>query len=241
MKYEADAAILDPVYQCVGGQVEHGNLFAMGDLFKYACEELLKVGTTPLLLHHANKRIQLGATMTLDDLAYSGLAEYVRQWILVNRTSEYQGDGVHDIRMAIGGSAGHSSLWDVRVEEGVADENFEGQHWTVEVKSAGEARADAAGKREREKEEAARRKVLAEDAKVLEAIGVEIECGAEAATKNKIVTRCPAIAKKLSTILSRLCEDGVIEEVEFKQTIGNNAKRKVTGFRRPREPMQLYG
>lgn len=57
--------------------------------------------------------------MTPNYLAFAGVAEFARQWLFVGRTAVYQsGSGVHDLSLSIGGNAGHSSGWSVRVDEG---------------------------------------------------------------------------------------------------------------------------
>ena len=57
----------------------------------------------------------------LDDLTGSGYSEFFRQWLLLSRREEYiQGSGSHRMWMHIGGSAGHSSLTALDIEEGPA-------------------------------------------------------------------------------------------------------------------------
>jgi len=64
-------------------------------------------------------------------LRFVRIGEFARQWLLVGRTAEYEpGSGVHDLILSIGGSAGHSSGWSVRVDEGRDAEN---RRWSVRV------------------------------------------------------------------------------------------------------------
>jgi len=74
----------------------------------------------------------------------SGAAEWARQWLLLQRRAAYQGDGRHLLWMRCGGSAGHSSLWGVTIDEGQLDpETFTGRTWDVTVAPVADARAEA--------------------------------------------------------------------------------------------------
>jgi hypothetical protein len=76
----------------------------------------------------------------LDQLAFAGIGEFARQWVLVNRRKAYQpGFGNHELMLAVGGNAGHSGCWEVTVNEGVLDTEFEGKRSQVGV--SGTARA----------------------------------------------------------------------------------------------------
>ena len=74
----------------------------------------------------------------------SGAAEWSRQWLLLQRRAAYQGDGRHLLWMRCGGSAGHSSLWGVTIDEGLLDpDTFTGRRWEVTVAPVADARAEA--------------------------------------------------------------------------------------------------
>jgi hypothetical protein len=61
-----------------------------------------------------------------------------RQWWLIGRREPYEpGTGSHKLWLSIGGSAGHSALWAVNVEEGVAGEL---RRWEVSLSSPSDAR-----------------------------------------------------------------------------------------------------
>jgi replicative DNA helicase len=125
--------IIDPLYLCLlgGGQgASASNLYETGPLT--AC---LRAGATPLFIHHFTKTAGKKTDgLDLDDLAFSGVAEFVRQWLLVGRRTPYQpGTGEHDLLMMVGGSAGHTGGWQVKVKEGVLREDFSGRKWAVQV------------------------------------------------------------------------------------------------------------
>ncbi len=108
-------------------------------------------GCTIALLHHFRKggAVDEDNPASLDELAQSGVAEWARQWLLLQRRVAYQGDGNHALWMRCGGSAGHASLWGVTIDEGQLDpETFTGRRWELTVNPAAEARQEA----EREKE-----------------------------------------------------------------------------------------
>jgi hypothetical protein len=65
----------------------------------------------------------------------------------------------------IGGRAGHGRLWDLRIEEGLADEHGEGRRWDVTVTSATEARqAEGETRRQAKQQEAAAKSRADDDA-----------------------------------------------------------------------------
>ena len=184
---KAEVVFIDPVYLSMGGEVDHANMFQMGAAFKVVADVLLKVGVTPILIHHSTKGLKPGKAMQLADMAYSGLAEFARQFILINRQSDYRGDGVHDLIFSVGGSAGHGGLWDLHIEEGIADDNFQGRFWRVDVQAPETAKADKIANRQWGKESAARQQTQAEERRLLDAIDAIIEgTGVEAVTRNRI-------------------------------------------------------
>jgi replicative DNA helicase len=142
-------AILDPLYLALlSPETASGasNLFLMGAMLQGLTKLGQETGCTVVLLHHFRKGGQPDDDNPagLEELSQSGVAEWARQWLLLQRRSPYQADGVHDLWMRCGGSAGHSSLWGVTIEEGLIDpETFEGRTWNVLVNPAAEARQEA--------------------------------------------------------------------------------------------------
>lgn len=117
-----EVVIVDPLYLCMGGDrpVSASNLYEVGPVLARFTDTCRRAGATPVFVHHTTKATSSRRTaMTLNDLAFAGVAEFARQWLLVGRAAEYQpGSGVHDLVLSVGGSAGHSSGWSVRVDEG---------------------------------------------------------------------------------------------------------------------------
>jgi replicative DNA helicase len=150
-------AILDPLYLALlSPETASGasNLFLMGAMLQGLTKLGQDTGCTVILLHHFRKGGQPDEENPagLEELAQSGVAEWARQWLLLQRRTPYQADGVHSLWMRCGGSAGHSSLWGVTIEEGLIDpETFEGRTWNVTVSPAAEARQDAQREQEHRK------------------------------------------------------------------------------------------
>src|SRR5205814_2376923 len=105
----------------------------------------LDVGCTPILAHHAKKNAAVdGEPMGLEDLAYSGVAEFARQWVLLNPRQKYDPEtGTHRLWMTFGGSMGHSGVFGLDVVEGVLGDDFGGRKWDVTVLPSGDLRERA--------------------------------------------------------------------------------------------------
>jgi hypothetical protein len=150
-----EVVILDPLYLfLLGGGHDPGsasNLYTMGPLLRDVGSACLEAGATPILVHHTRKYREASARnkpLELEDLAFAGVQEYARQWMLVNRRAAYEpGTGMHQLWLGSGGSAGQSGLWAVDIDEGQLRDDFGGRHWRVEVKSPAEGRAAAANVR----------------------------------------------------------------------------------------------
>jgi replicative DNA helicase len=132
-------AVIDPLYLCLLGGGERAaasNLYEVGPLLLRAASACLDAGSTPLLVHHATKAAVKkadGEPLDLDDLAFAGVGEFARQWLLVSRRRPYQpGTGSHALTLAVGGSAGHSAVWHLDIEEGAGSG---GRRWGVRVAS----------------------------------------------------------------------------------------------------------
>ena len=117
----------------------------MGPLLLRLARTCLDAGATPVVIHHATKGAGRPTTKTtkpldLDDLAFAGIGEFSRQWLLVNRTKPYcPGSGEHNLLMAVGGSAGHSGCWRLQIQEGMAKAGFGGRTWEVAVRDRDDA------------------------------------------------------------------------------------------------------
>lgn len=169
--------IIDPLYLCLlagaeGRRLDPSNLFDVGPLLLAVSRTCLSAGATPVLVHHFRKN---GADPNdlpeLEELAYAGIQEFARQWVLLKRRERFEpGSGVHKLWLAVGGSAGHSGEWALDITEGVMDDNFQGRRWEVSIKLASDARSEVVQSKEvvkteqqtekaRQKDEAAAKRV----------------------------------------------------------------------------------
>lgn len=154
-EHRLDVLILDPTYlMMLGLGNDAGNLFVVGGLLKALGDLAQETGCTPLLCHHLKKSIgDPYEPAELDNIAWAGFQEFVRQWVLLNRRVRYDPDqgGDHKLWMSVGGSAGHSGLWGLNIQEGTR-QDVAGRRWQVEVLSATDAYAERASGKEQSHE-----------------------------------------------------------------------------------------
>jgi hypothetical protein len=180
-RYQIRVAIIDPVYLCLStaGVINPANIFEMGQLLAKVTSTCRKAGATPLLVHHTVKDIKVGHLVQLEDLSFSGFAEFARQWFLVNDRKPWDPDkGFSRLVINYGGSAGHSGVMAVDVDEGKMSSDFTGRTWNLTVSSVAEARVRDAERREERairKEESSRNLRWGKVAAALARLGVQVE------------------------------------------------------------------
>jgi replicative DNA helicase len=244
---KVEVVAVDPLYlSLLAGADGHGprseNVFEMGPLLMAVARACLDVGVTPILAHHTRKGSGIGnEPLELTDMAYSGIAEFARQWLLVCRREKFEpGTGQHKLWLNIGGSAGHGGLWAVDVYEGIVDEHFAGRCWEVTVTTATEARqTDRQLGNARKKEERTRRD-QEDDAAFLEALDNLIDRmpvgGERFPTKNEIRTLARLSGDRTTRAVDRLIGEGIIAEVSIKiaSGVGLKVSRAGVGYWRPK-------
>lgn len=226
VKNKIDVLIIDPFYLTANLGNDAGNLFVVGEKLKPLTELMQKTGCTVVLIHHSRKNTgkKEFAEPRMEDLAYSGLPQWMRQWILLDRRESYDGDnpGSHKLWLYFGGSAGHSGLFGLNIEEGIQEDEG-GRKWEVDVISAQEARAESRSSQEQQKgirDDAIFEANLEKVTEALKALGGE-------ATKSKIRNQAILSPDKTEQALLHLVSEGVIEQVEI--TAAN--KQKYAGYK----------
>ena len=177
---------LDPAYLCLLSGDTQGrqasNVFDMGSILQGLADVGQDTGCGIVLAHHMRKNpAEKFAIPDLTELAYAGFGEFARQWILLNRRSEYE-PGRHEMWLSIGGSAGHSSCWSLDIEEGVPDEEFRGRYWRTSVRPATEAIRQKRDDRDRQKENDRHSRMLTH----LERLAELLRKAVEPMTKNEM-------------------------------------------------------
>jgi hypothetical protein len=141
-RHALEVLILDPTYlMMMGIGDDAGNLFVVGAVLKSLTDLAQQTGVTPLLCHHLKKGVaDPYEPAELENIAWAGFQEFVRQWILLNRRVRYDPDrgGHHELWMSVGGSAGHSGIWGLNIDEGTRQDEG-GRCWDVEIVTTREA------------------------------------------------------------------------------------------------------
>jgi replicative DNA helicase len=233
--------LFDPLYLALlAGQGPEGfsasNLYQIGPLLLSVVRQCLDIGCTPLMVHHfrmTRRGKDAYAEPQLDDLAFSGIQEFARQWILLGRRSPFDPDdpeGKHELWLSVGGSAGHSLLRAVDVFEGKLKDDFDGRTWRVAVYPPADARAAEKDERAVEKDRRKDRCQKDDEAKALAALD-RLDPDRRGASLTKIRRKCQDAAvsrDRCDRALDRLVDEGTLKEIELTAR-GQAAK----GYRRP--------
>ena len=135
---------IDPAYLSIRGY-DARNLFAMGALLRPLAEIGDSTGCTILVVHHCKRsKYSSGDPATLDDVAWSGFAEFAAQWLLLSRRRRFDPEaGRHELWFGAGGRAGHHGLWSLDASEGVPGRPARrGWRTTIRSVSMAEAQSD---------------------------------------------------------------------------------------------------
>jgi hypothetical protein len=94
--------MVDPLYMSLlagNVQVDAKNMYEMGPILDTVARTCLDEGCTPIVAHHfVKKREDPYGPAVLEDLAFSGVGQFVRQWMLLARRERYDPEtGVHKL------------------------------------------------------------------------------------------------------------------------------------------------
>lgn len=223
---EITVVVIDPAYLCLGGSPDdHKNIFAMGERLRAIGDACLSVAVTPIICHHAKRAKNDNEPMELGDLAFTGWAEWARQWILLNRRERFDPDsqGQHKLWMTVGGSAGHFGLWGLDITEG-RQSDPEGRQWDVDIIPASDARATSQTDRQRQETDTKRAKFEAD----CELVILKLKATTEPLTGKRLMAQCQFGQHRLHRAIEQLLADERIEET--KVAISNHKKPTTTAY-----------
>ncbi|BBO32507.1 AAA family ATPase [Lacipirellula parvula] len=213
---------VDPAYLATltsGNADKASNQFAMGLILEPFGKIGTATGCTMALVHHARKasRAEQFQPMTREDLSQSGFDAWMRQWLLLSRRSAFR-NGVHELHMEAGGSAGHFGQWAVTVDEG---DDLRGRQWAVTVVEADQARANALQAAQDAKAER-----LALDISIVRSV---LDTGRnEPLSKTAIREKTTFNSVRLAGVLAAMLANGELEDADY--CVGGH-KPKPGGYR----------
>lgn len=237
---QVNVIFIDPLYLCLlsgqsAGKFQAGSLFDVGPLLLAVAETCLAEGVTPVLIHHTKKFS--GANndpLELQDLAFAGISEFARQWCLLSRREAFEeGTGLHKLWMVIGGSAGHSGLWSLDVNEGTIDDSFGGRNWDVAVRAGREQRNMAVDVKKQQRKEKESRQAHEDSAAVLSTLD-KVAAPDGWAVYTKVRDGAHLATPRMTRAVLNLVEEGIVVEGSTTIKTGRNLKveKEVNALRR---------
>ena len=221
---ELEVLAVDPAYLCLP-DVDHANLFSVGEKLRGVSRVCQETGALLLLAHHTRKtKTDPFSPPELEDIAWAGFQEFARQWLLVGRREAYEpGTGQHRLWLSAGGSAGHSALWAVDIDEGTRD-SLGGRYWHVDVMQAGEARQDVEDRKEANRVAAREEQLESDKRKVCNTLAKF----PKGESKSIVRDSSGRYSTKFNVALAALLEEGVIVPCEI---IKGRRKTPIEGYR----------
>lgn len=220
--------IIDPLYLCLGGEANIASLSDMGGRLSEISSICTEHGATLVLAHHSRKSREVGRRqqpLELEELAFAGVAEFARQWILVSRRTEYRpGSGRHELWLNLGGSAGTSGLYAVDVDEGTLNPDFTGRCWNVSVENGHEVREQAVAARQAQQDSKVEAQRQADQTAVLEHL--KRPEAALGDSRSGMAQALEIARKRVEAALQQLAADGLVVATQVQK--GN---RRCSGYR----------
>ena len=211
-----DVLIIDPAYLCLDLGDDAGNLFAVGKKLRELTDVQHETGCTIIIIHHNKKSSgDPFAVPELESIAWSGFQEWARQWLLIGRREAYNPEaaGSHRLWLSAGGSAGHSGLWGLDIEEGSRTDHG-GRRWDVMIDGASKVIAENANERESTKEQQARAKAERQLTADAEKLLKEYRKRPQGDTEKYFRERAHLNGARAGAANEKLLTDGLIEPCE---------------------------
>jgi hypothetical protein len=216
-------AIVDPVYLCMAGG-DAGNLFMQGEHLRRVSDVARECGVTLLLVHHLKKvgQVDPWRVPELADIAWSGFAEFARQWLLMNRRGPYTpGSGSHELWLSVGGSAGHGGLWALDIDEGTGHGT---RYWQPSLRLPQEVLDDHRQTEQQQRQNKLAEKLETDKSTIVAAIG---KLPDRTGTTTDIRTYAGINAQRFAIALAELVSEGHLSKV----TITKGNKREYEAFK----------
>jgi replicative DNA helicase len=232
---EIAVAIIDPLYLSLlngNSDLAASNLYDIGPLLLRVAETCLAVNATPILLHHTTKpSAKKLEPLDLTDLAFSGVSEFARQWVLLSRREPHEGgSGQHALWLVLGGSCGHGGHYAVNVNEGQLSDDFSGRTWEICVMPVSEARDLEKETRTNAKEEARRQRDGDDERAIIRAL--ETLSSKNAPVPYGRIRALSGLSKdRMNSAVERLLANKRVKSATVKVTIGNGGKRPSPALR----------
>jgi replicative DNA helicase len=233
-----ELVIIDPLYLALltgsnGKRLDPANIFDIGPLLSNITETCSRAGATIILAHHTRKHRECPfEPPELEDLAFAGIQEFARQWILIGRRAAYvPGSGRHELWLTAGGSDGHGGAWGLDIAEGVTSDDFAtDRQWQVDVKPASEvkqsakeqkdaANAESAQAKETAKEAAKDRRLADGVAKIVDHLKHR---PGQSATAREIKDLCGWNNERYGAVIARCLDRGYLAETTIKKSSGKS-------------------
>lgn len=235
--------VFDPLYLSLlagNSGIDPKDMFQMGPLLADVAAACLDAGATPELCHHFVKRREdPWGPPDMADLAYAGIGQFMRQWLLTSRRERYNPEeGVHRLHFTYGGSAGHSGEMHLDIATGTVGEDFQGRKWEVMVVPPTVARLNREQEQKAEAEQRREQKERQKAAERERALTADMEAVEELlrseperrATARRIRDLTGWNNDKASHVLARLERDGRVRPAKFDETDSVGRKQSKSGF-----------
>ena len=234
LKHHLQIVFIDPLYMALhtaktAGQA--GNVFMAGALLGEVTRIGQETNCTIVLLHHFAKTRASNPSdpATLEELSQAGMAEWARQWILLERREPYADDGRHAMWMRTGGSAGHAGLWALDVNEGTMPNRI----WQPTLMKAHEFKQEAAEAKEHQQAVEKHQKQM----DLASQVELYLAACPKGATATDIRNHVGVSSKVLAPVLADMLAGHKIVQTKVKK--GNN--RPYDGYTLTMNAMPDYG